>query len=472
VTDALSRLVDSSRLLFDLQQANEIAQQISGCLDGDAIAKRITDGLVEKFGCAFARIWLVEPDRTGLCLVASSGMYTHTDGSFARVPMGAYKVGKIAQNCLPFLSNQLAEESWVKDRDWALANGIHGFAGYPLAVGDRVIGVLATFSRQAMAPEFLEVLQTLCMTATVALDGALQAQQRNQGAHPTGAQPLSDQLGAILAPTRLNLVGTEGRLPSSLTYVLLRAAELLAAVACNYCRLTYDRKSVTLEALLAVPETVLATNADGQDWLRSHFREVEFAVTCLNGTFQTQSGSRQEVIQLKLQLPCQSHPGGPRVGLNCQLPVLQMAYTQLMHRAGLTLGDATAPGDLLITDQPEQVGRAARTIWLHHGRHNIPTGVDGVVTLATSAELLHQLVEALLSEQPIPADCAVPHFTLSDREQEIMALLAQGLRDRDIAQQLHISESTVKFHVNNSLTKLQAKNRYEGVYRAAIAGNI
>lgn len=472
MTDALSRWVDSSRLLFDLQQANEIAQQISGCLDGDSIAKQITDGLVEKFGCAFARIWLVEPDRTELRLVASSGMYTHTDGSFARVPMGAYKVGKIAQNCLPFLSNQLAEESWVKDRDWALTNGIHGFAGYPLAAGDRVIGVLATFSRQAMAPEFLEVLQTLCMTATVALDGALQAQQLTQRVRPISAQSLSDQLGAILAPTRLNLVGTEGRLPSSLTCVLLRAAELLAALACNYCRLTYDRTTVTLEALLGMPKTAPAANARGQDWLRSHFRDVNFAATCLNGTFQAQSGSRQDVIHLRLQLPYPHQADGPLVGLHCQLPVLQLAYAQLIHQAGLTLGEATDPGDLLITDQLDWVGNAPRTIWLHHGRHRIPAGVDGVVTLATSAERLGQLVDALLSDQPIPADCAVPHPTLSDREQEIMALLAQGLRDRNIAQQLHISESTVKFHVNNSLTKLQAKNRYEGVYRAAIAGNI
>nr|WP_250125910.1 hypothetical protein [Chroococcidiopsis sp. CCMEE 29] len=43
-------------------------------------------------------------------------MYTHINGSFARVPMGAYKVGKIAQNRVSFLSNNLADEAWVKDR--------------------------------------------------------------------------------------------------------------------------------------------------------------------------------------------------------------------------------------------------------------------------------------------------------------------------------------------------------------------
>jgi hypothetical protein len=54
--------------------------------------------------------------------------------------MSAYKVGKIAENCVPFLSNHLAEESWVKDREWAIANQIQRFAGYPLGKRDRFAG--------------------------------------------------------------------------------------------------------------------------------------------------------------------------------------------------------------------------------------------------------------------------------------------------------------------------------------------
>jgi hypothetical protein len=36
------------------------------------------------------------------------------------------------------LSNNLAEETWVKDRAWAIANQIRGFAGFPLIAGDRL----------------------------------------------------------------------------------------------------------------------------------------------------------------------------------------------------------------------------------------------------------------------------------------------------------------------------------------------
>lgn len=202
MSDSITELLDSTRLLFDLQQGSKIAQSFSGCLEPEAIACQTTDGLVEKFGCAFARIWLLEPDQAHLKLVASSGMYTNKNGFFAKIPMGAYKVGKIAQNRVAFLSNNLANEPWVGNRDWAIANKIQGFAGYPLAVSERVIGVLAVFNHDALAPEFLEVLQTLCTMASIALDTALQHQKEKQTwqiRSPSFSRlALSEQLASIL----------------------------------------------------------------------------------------------------------------------------------------------------------------------------------------------------------------------------------------------------------------------------------
>lgn len=54
----LGELLDPTRLLFDLRRGNEIAQRFSGCLSPEKIANHVTDGLVETFGAAFARIWL------------------------------------------------------------------------------------------------------------------------------------------------------------------------------------------------------------------------------------------------------------------------------------------------------------------------------------------------------------------------------------------------------------------------------
>ncbi len=53
---------------------------------------------------------------------------------------------------------------------------------------------------------------------------------------------------------------------------------------------------------------------------------------------------------------------------------------------------------------------------------------------------------------------------LTAREREILQLISQGYRDRDIAEGLHISEKTVQKHVQNILNKLGAQNRTEAAY--------
>ncbi len=350
------------------------------------IAQRVTAALVDHFDCALARIWLTNPDQRSLTLVASAGLYTHVNGSFAQVAMGAYKVGKIAQNRMPFLSNCLPDEAWVKDRDWAITNRIQGFAGYPLMSGDRVLGVLATFSHQAMAPEFLEVLQLLCLTVTIALDAAMQFQQRQTLAGLPTQVPLalSDQVAAVMTSTRLMLVGTERPISPTIAYVLLRSAEFLNQLNCRYCRLTYGVEQIACEALVVRP------NADQAPDTLSPLQEIQRLTNWLGGTLQAQPGNQNRVLEVLLQIPY-------------QVPLAAVSLAEV--QTGLI---------------PSANNDAAQD----------------------------------------------PMSQLSEREQAVMALLSQGMRDRDISQQLHISESTVKFHINNTLTKLNAKNRYQAIHEA------
>ena len=60
----------------------------------------------------------------------------------------------------------------------------------------------------------------------------------------------------------------------------------------------------------------------------------------------------------------------------------------------------------------------------------------------------------------------VPAPRLTDRELEVLRLVAKGLNNRDIAKQLFISENTVKNHVRNILEKLQLHSRMEAVVYA------
>ena len=55
---------------------------------------------------------------------------------------------------------------------------------------------------------------------------------------------------------------------------------------------------------------------------------------------------------------------------------------------------------------------------------------------------------------------------VSPREYEVLQEIAQGKSNQEIAAALHISENTVKTHVSNLLSKLEARRRTEAVSRA------
>jgi two-component system nitrate/nitrite response regulator NarL len=71
-----------------------------------------------------------------------------------------------------------------------------------------------------------------------------------------------------------------------------------------------------------------------------------------------------------------------------------------------------------------------------------------------------------------PRAAASPHSpeALTPREREVLALLAEGLSNKAIADRLSISEHTAKFHVNAVLAKLGVQRRTEAVVRAARLG--
>ena len=77
------------------------------------------------------------------------------------------------------------------------------------------------------------------------------------------------------------------------------------------------------------------------------------------------------------------------------------------------------------------------------------------------------LAELLPEPQPLAEELAEP---LSDRELEVLDLLAEGLSNKLIAHRLSISEHTVKTHVASIFAKLGASSRTEAVSQAIRRG--
>ena len=109
------------------------------------------EALVTHVGAAFARIWTLHEADSVLELKASAGLYTHLNGPHGKVPLGQFKIGRIARNRRPHLSNAVIGDPEVGDQEWARREGMVAFAGHPLMVGQRVVGVIALFARHALS---------------------------------------------------------------------------------------------------------------------------------------------------------------------------------------------------------------------------------------------------------------------------------------------------------------------------------
>ena len=97
---------------------------------------------------SFARIWTLDPQEDVLVLQASAGQYTHIDGPHSRVPIGQFKIGWIAQQRQPHLTNDVPHDTRISDPDSARRERMVAFAGYPLLIEDRLMGVLAMFGAE------------------------------------------------------------------------------------------------------------------------------------------------------------------------------------------------------------------------------------------------------------------------------------------------------------------------------------
>ncbi len=105
----------------------------------------------------------------------------------------------------------------------------------------------------------------------------------------------------------------------------------------------------------------------------------------------------------------------------------------------------------------------------------LKAGATGYLLKNVSAEELVGAIRRAVSGQPSLSpeaaqvlikkvnEPAQPDYDITEREKEILALMVEGLSNADIASRLIVSQSTVKFHVSNILSKLAATSRTEAV---------
>jgi transcriptional regulator with GAF, ATPase, and Fis domain len=150
-----------------------VTLRMASSLDLGEVLGEITRGLARDLGAALARIWLIEPeDPKTLRLAASAGLSERLDGSRGRVPIGALKIGQIAETRSPLCTTKLSGDPRFPDQDWIRENGLASFAGYPLVYREELLGVLAMFARTELGAADLERLGVFAAQAAIAIENA------------------------------------------------------------------------------------------------------------------------------------------------------------------------------------------------------------------------------------------------------------------------------------------------------------
>jgi PAS domain S-box-containing protein len=162
--ESLNERVRMSSLIADIAVALNAAGELRTML------QQCAEFVVRYLDVAFARVWTLNEATQTLELGASAGCYTHLDGPHSRVRVGQYKIGLIAREKRPLLTNSVQSDPRVSDQAWAAREGMVAFAGYPLLLENRVLGVLAMFSRHPLREDVLRILGSVADSLALGIE--------------------------------------------------------------------------------------------------------------------------------------------------------------------------------------------------------------------------------------------------------------------------------------------------------------
>ena len=174
-----------------------------------------------------------------------------------------------------------------------------------------------------------------------------------------------------------------------------------------------------------------------------------------------------------------------RVRLVTDDPLVRAAVAPLLREAGAEVtetDDADADLDLVAHADDATPGAlalvadadAARAAWAGGARGLLSRGADGADLLAALGAVAQGLVvvDPAFAGDLVPAAAPPPEGVepLTDREREVLVLVAEGLPNKLVADRLGIAERTARYHVAQILAKLGAQSRTEAVVQAARLG--
>lgn len=170
----ISERKQAEAALLERSQLSTLAAEIGKTLgqggDLPALLDRCTQILIEQLEAIGARIWTFDAESQMLELQALAGSITLTDPLQARIPLGISVIGFIATRQQAYCTNHTANDVCIGAPAWISDQQIQAFAGYPLIVEERLLGVLAVFGRNPFSEDVYQMLAWISDAIALAID--------------------------------------------------------------------------------------------------------------------------------------------------------------------------------------------------------------------------------------------------------------------------------------------------------------
>lgn len=169
---------------------------------------------------------------------------------------------------------------------------------------------------------------------------------------------------------------------------------------------------------------------------------------------------RPDVVVIDLQMPVLDGIEATRA-ITHEHPEMKVLAVTTFHSEDWVIPAlrAGASGYVVKDSEPHEIVGAVRSV----------LAGEAAISRRVAATLVRSVVADPEPAGPRPEDVAAVEG-LSAREREVVALLCEGLSNREIAAALFVSEPTVKSHLSHILTKMEVRDRVQVVIKAYRTG--